>query len=95
MIDHPDTIRSTEWRDLALCREIGDFHLWFPGKGGTARPAKSVCGRCVVRDECLTEAMAEESQYGAMERHGIRGGLTPNERDDLARTNATREDAAA
>ncbi|MGH3442005.1 MAG: WhiB family transcriptional regulator [Nitriliruptorales bacterium] len=36
--------------------------------------AKATCASCVVRDECLEEALVNREEYG------IWGGLTPGER---------------
>lgn len=44
--------------------------------------AKTVCGRCPVRGECLESAMVEE--VNAFKRYTIRGGLTPDERTRTA-----------
>lgn len=70
-----------------------DPELWFPisytdatGIAQTAY-ATSICHRCPVRAECLTDAMAIEGNRGEAGRHGIRGGLAPVARAHLyART---------
>ena len=66
------------WMADAACRGM-DVNLWFPERGGvsTARDAKAICAGCPVLSECL------EQETG--ERHGIRGGLTPRQRQRLAR----------
>lgn len=51
-----------------------------PAKPDGYAQARTVCGRCPVRDQCLSEAMADEAGNGAKVRHGMRGGLTPTER---------------
>lgn len=66
------------WRDDALCREV-DMELFFPEKGGTTRPAKSVCAACAVRAECLAEALAGDIRYG------VWGGTSERERRKLKR----------
>jgi WhiB family redox-sensing transcriptional regulator len=69
----------SDWRDLALCRQV-DPELFFPEKGGgLARPGKRICGACEVRVECLEYALASR------ERFGIYGGLSENERRKLLR----------
>jgi hypothetical protein len=41
------------WLESAACAQIGDPDLWFPPRGGTARPAQRVCAACPVAAECL------------------------------------------
>ena len=70
-----------DWRDLALCGEIGgDF--WYPEKGGSTRLAKAVCRSCEVRGPCLEYALAND------ERFGIWGGKSERERRRLKRQSA-------
>lgn len=71
--------RGMTWMDDALCAEVGgDFH--FPENGESARPAKLVCARCDVRDECPEYALANRIQWGVWggisehERRGMRAG---------------------
>lgn len=66
------------WRDDALCAEV-DGDLFFPEKGEPATRARSICGRCLVSEECLAFALASN------EREGIWGGLTARERAELRR----------
>jgi hypothetical protein len=44
-----------------------------------ARVARAVCSGCQVRAECLDYAIRNS------EAHGVWGGLTPRERDELRR----------
>lgn len=67
------------WTDSAVCREIGG-DLWFQEFEGDRAYAKSICGVCVVRLQCLDYAMRIESGGGNWLRVGIYGGMTPNER---------------
>ncbi len=84
------------WRPLAECLTT-DPDLWHEpeqiGRAGTSKEAretevrrvqvaKSICRRCTVRDECLTEALEAEVD------HGIWGGLEPGERRRLGRWSA-------
>ncbi len=67
------------WRRRAACAAPGvDPELFFPAPGqhGKAARAKRVCARCPVRVACLADALA----IPPGEDHGIRGGLTPKER---------------
>ena len=66
------------WQERALCAQT-DPEGFFPEKGGSTREAKSVCGRCNVRDDCLRYALAHD------ERFGIWGGLSERERRRLKR----------
>jgi hypothetical protein len=74
------------WRDNARCRGMSQ-RVFFPGGLGVAQyeNAKSCCGECPVREECLAECMATEADKGREQRHGMFGGLTPPERVALAR----------
>ncbi|MGH3500810.1 MAG: WhiB family transcriptional regulator [Nocardioidaceae bacterium] len=51
------------WTEHALCAQIGSAPF-FVDKGGSAKTAKAICGRCTVRAECLEYALANEEQYG-------------------------------
>ena len=85
----PATAIASEmaWADRALCAEV-DPALFYPGKGGDARPAKRVCMACEVRAECLEYALAHsEDQYDAGS-FGIWGGLSPAQRQRLRRREA-------
>ena len=78
----PDT---HAWRDDAACRGIGP-EAFFPTEMNLtgARRAIAICDGCSVRLACLISAMHEEERtYGG--RHGIRGGLTPTQRMQLAK----------
>jgi WhiB family redox-sensing transcriptional regulator len=54
-----------------------DKDIFFPPRGGDASPAKAVCARCCVREDCLAYALA------AREKAGTWGGLTAYERRSL------------
>ncbi len=60
----------------ALCKEV-DPGCFFPERGQSTAPAKAVCRRCPVREECLTLALARD------ERFGVWGGLSEPERRAL------------
>jgi WhiB family redox-sensing transcriptional regulator len=41
------------WRRDALCREPAYSDVtWFPTRGEDAEPARAVCQRCAVQEEC-------------------------------------------
>ncbi|MCY0921864.1 MULTISPECIES: WhiB family transcriptional regulator [unclassified Streptomyces] len=75
---HADTEPSPHWADQASC--AGDRAAEFLGD---ALAARSICGTCPVRTECLTAALVEEAGEGLYEREGIRGGLNAHERWEL------------
>ena len=64
------------WQDGALCAQT-DPESFFPDKGESPRPAKTVCRACGVRPECLDYAL----HHG--ERFGVWGGLSERERRRL------------
>jgi WhiB family redox-sensing transcriptional regulator len=74
----------TDWAAQAACRGR-DPRLWFPHRGDTVSiaVAKAVCATCPVRAECLGEALA-----APFDASGIWGGMTANERYELARGTA-------
>lgn len=75
----PPVTGSEDWRDSALCAQT-DPALWFPEKGEPAREAKRICSGCEVSAECLTDALSKPL---AQDRYGVRGGLSPTEREKL------------
>lgn len=87
---------SARWEDDAACAEIGmgmflppdsdDGAQW---NSNTYAAGKAVCDRCPVRAPCLEDAMAHEGDLSLHFRTGLYGGLTPNQRVQLARARAT------
>lgn len=77
--------RDVSWHADAVCAGV-DLELWFPEKGGTTKPAKDICSRCLVRAECLEYAL------DVGERFGIWGGAS--ERDRRRLLHLDHEDAA-
>lgn len=73
--------RAGDWRVDAECREA-DPALFFPQPGDPGVEAKSLCGRCVVREECLADAMRFNANR---DRWGIRGGMSAEERQKARR----------
>jgi WhiB family redox-sensing transcriptional regulator len=71
-----DLLQGPAWRADALCREYPKVR-WFGKSDRTAKAAKEICGKCLVRDECRSYAMADPSL------DGIWGGLTASERSRL------------
>lgn len=62
-----------DWRDQANCLGM-DPDLFFPPHGGMTAEVKLTCDRCPVRRACLIDALETR------ERHGIRGGVTAEDR---------------
>ena len=83
--DPPESLDGLRlaWQDRALCAEVpGDW--WYPEKGGSSMPARSVCAGCPVRRECLTDALRRPGTAAAG-GYGIWGGTSPEQREHLLR----------
>ena len=80
------------WQSQAACRSTErrpvDLETFFPSPDDTETiaTAKAYCGGCPVRDVCLDAAL----ETG--DTHGIRGGLTEEERAPLHEQTQTRLD---
>lgn len=66
---------SRSWWLLAACRGRSDLP-WYPERGDDVTEALAVCERCSVRQPCLADADAFETDRS----YGIRGGLTARNR---------------
>lgn len=64
------------WGASALCAQT-DPELFFPPRGESPRPAKSVCARCPVQWPCLEWALTDP------DLHGVVGGTTFKERQRI------------
>jgi WhiB family transcriptional regulator, redox-sensing transcriptional regulator len=71
-------MQTDTWELRAACRGL-DSDTFFQGSGGSYKRAREVCTTCTVSGICLDEALAIE-QGLFPETHGMRGGLTPEER---------------
>lgn len=69
------------WMSDAVCATTGG-DVFFPAKGDSAAPAKTICKQCPVAAECLAYALDRGITKG------IWGGKTPRQRTQL------RKDAA-
>ena len=67
----------SEWTLHAKCRDMAD--ALFP-EGKDQKRARSVCGGCPVRSECLAEALDNRIEWG------VWGGMTERERRALLRS---------
>lgn len=72
------------WRDRAACRGV-DPEVFFCDLGDPAavEAAVAVCRSCPVAEPCLADARRLEYGWAFGQRHGIRGGTTPQERADM------------
>jgi hypothetical protein len=74
----------------AACRKPGvNPHIFFPERGGdNGEAAKRVCSGCTIRQFCEDTAMRVEGQPGNRYRWGILAGMTPLEREHVAKQRA-------
>ncbi len=70
----PDEDRS--WRAKANCMGV-DPDLFFPERGTSTRYAKEVCRGCVVRDDCLDYALANNEKFGIWGGVAVSDGRAP------------------
>ncbi len=66
-----------DWISQAACREEDPDALFV--QGAAQNRAKSVCGGCPVRVECLADALDNRTEFG------VWGGMTERERRALLR----------
>lgn len=69
------TAFADDWRRHAACFGM-PAEMFFPERGGDGESARAICAGCVVRQQCLDDALDHETTY----RFGIVGGLSANER---------------
>lgn len=77
------TSETFAWQAFAAC--TGEDHDLFFGRDGEPVPekevrerrAKQVCARCIVRTDCLADAVTGGIKFGVF------GGLSPEERREL------------
>lgn len=84
-----DLFYEEPWEELARCANLPmrDYDPFYPGPGGgreAYETAKRICAPCPVKAECLALALKIESD--SYKRYGCWGGLTPEERDKIARS---------
>lgn len=72
---------NEDWATQAACRSGRPDALFV--RGAAQNDAKRVCGGCVVRTECLAEALDNNLEWG------VWGGLTERERRALLRRRPT------
>lgn len=72
-------MKNKNWRDKANCVGM-DPSLFFEDHKLSLRAAITVCMNCEVREACLEDALQLEV---SRKRYGVRGGLTPSQRESL------------
>jgi WhiB family redox-sensing transcriptional regulator len=72
----PAELVSEAWMARGSCRGM-DPDFFFPTDGAGVARARKVCVRCVVREECLSFALAHRID------HGVWGGASERERRRL------------
>jgi WhiB family redox-sensing transcriptional regulator len=66
---------AMRWQADALCAEPRHAGVeFFPERGQSIEPARAVCHRCAVSEECLGYALDRKI------KHGVWGGLSERER---------------
>jgi WhiB family transcriptional regulator, redox-sensing transcriptional regulator len=74
----PAWLLPEAWQADALCNEYSAHaDWWFPPPGIPTKPARRVCERCLVRNECLAFAVDHHIL------DGVWGGTTGQERRRL------------
>jgi WhiB family redox-sensing transcriptional regulator len=71
-----------EWLNDAACRNK-DPEIFFSELGGHFTDAVRICATCPVTSQCLNHAIDNGEKYGVF------GGLTPAQRLNLTRANAS------
>lgn len=83
--------QPTGWRARGACKDM-DPELFFPAQGHSPDEAKAACNsKCPVRERCLELALSVPPDD---DKHGVFGGTTPNERQNLRRARRRQEAAA-
>lgn len=89
MIEIP--LRELVWQDMASCKNM-DSKIFFPDyelAEGASRgangymTARAICAECIVIQQCLDYACRVSPKSD--DRHGMWGGMTPNERGKYIR----------
>ncbi|MGN7137299.1 WhiB family transcriptional regulator [Streptomyces pseudogriseolus] len=88
----PDTLPNIlAWAARAACQGR-DLSLFFSDAEQKVRQAKAICAACPVRRECLDEALRAEATISAA---GVFGGLTADERNEVAAQRPSESPAAS
>lgn len=68
------------WHEAACAGAPVD--MFFPERGSNAQEAIAICGDCLVREECLLDALATETRNHT---YGVRGGIAARDRSRMRR----------
>ena len=79
-------IRPPSWQARARCAKVEDPDIFHPHRGESLLPARNVCHKCPVKQECLEFAVDERITYG------VWGGMSPPERKRWALQNGKEAD---
>ncbi len=72
---------TPHWQQRGACADAPDDEVFFPAAGDSDyAEARAICGACPVVNECATYALAHPEID-----HGMFGGLSPSERNNLRR----------
>jgi WhiB family redox-sensing transcriptional regulator len=77
-VGEPHVVEENEWMNWGACVGM-DPGIFFTARGESVEPAKEVCGRCDVQQECLNFALRRREKFGTW------GGLTAQERRRIRR----------
>ena len=81
------------WLELAACRDMGS-EIFYPSDGyrglHITAEALLVCKECLVREDCLQDAL-DDPHFGQI---GIRGGMTERQRRQIIRRGYRRSKVA-
>jgi hypothetical protein len=80
-----DLLVRPGWMLDALCREHAEVNF-YPDRGESIAPARAVCARCLVRTECLSDAI----DHG--EDDGVWGGSSGIQRKRARRHGLSLDD---
>ena len=72
------------------CRDFDRHHpdQWFSESPDGLEAAAALCAGCPIAEQCLAVAMHAERGIGTYSRYGVFGGLTPDQRAQLARVSS-------
>jgi WhiB family redox-sensing transcriptional regulator len=84
----PAVPATAAWQDRAACRGQ-DPTLFLPADDHPSYArGRAVCVTCPVRAACLHDALTREGQAAAEDRAGLWGGMSPQQRANLAAVRA-------
>lgn len=79
---------SMDWMLDAACTQV-DPEIFFPEKGRSPKPAKSICAVCDVVEQCLEYGLASDR---GRHRYGVYGGKSERQRRKILRDRGIKEE---